>query len=80
MKPVELVQLHIRNSSKPGWLVGDPFGGSGTTLIACAREGRIARLAELDPLYCDVIRRRWTTFARAANIPVGPGGLEPATE
>jgi DNA modification methylase len=40
----------------------DPFGGSGTTLITAARCGRRARLVELDPRYCDVIRRRWARF------------------
>jgi DNA modification methylase len=41
----------------------DPFGGSGTTLIACEKAGRQARLIELEPKYCDVIVRRWQTFA-----------------
>jgi len=59
MKPVALVERAIRNSTKAGDLVLDCFGGSGTTLIAAARTGRRARLAELDPRYCDVIRRRW---------------------
>lgn len=59
MKPVELVARCIRNSSKPGWLVADAFGGSGTTLLACEQEGRRARLIELSPAYCDVIVRRW---------------------
>ena len=59
MKPVELVERCIRNSSKPGQTVLDPFGGSGTTLIAAEKSGRIARLMELDPKYVDVIVRRW---------------------
>ena len=59
MKPVELVERCIRNSSKPGQTVLDPFGGSGTTLIAAEKSGRQARLMELDPKYCDVIVRRW---------------------
>jgi site-specific DNA-methyltransferase (adenine-specific) len=75
MKPPELVQACMRNSSKPGWIVADPFGGSGTTLIAAAREGRRARLIELEPGYCDVIRRRWGAFARSANVDPGPGAL-----
>jgi len=75
-KPVPLVVRHIRNSSKPGWLVGDPFGGSGTTLIACAETGRQARLIELDPRYCDVIRRRWTRWAREHGVDAGPGALD----
>jgi len=59
MKPVELVERAIRNSSKPGDVVLDPFGGSGTTLIAAEKSGRNARLMELDPKYVDVIVRRW---------------------
>jgi len=59
MKPVELVERAIRNSSRPGNVVLDPFGGSGTTLIAAEKSGRSARLIELDPKYVDVIVRRW---------------------
>ena len=59
MKPVGLVERAIRNSSPRGGLVLDPFGGSGTTLIAAERTGRIGRLIELDPRYCDVIVQRW---------------------
>ncbi len=59
MKPVELVERAIRNSSRPGSVVMDPFGGSGTTLIAAEKTGRLARLIELDPKYVDVIVRRW---------------------
>jgi len=59
MKPIALVERAIRNSTAPGAVILDPFGGSGTTLIAAARAGRVARLVELDPHYCDVIRRRW---------------------
>lgn len=59
MKPVELVERAIRNSSHPGDIVLDPFGGSGTTIIAAEKSGRRARLMELDPKYVDVIIRRW---------------------
>ena len=59
MKPVELVERAVRNSSKTRDLVLDPFGGSGTTLIACEKSGRRARIIELDPKYVDVIVRRW---------------------
>lgn len=59
MKPVELVERAIRNSSRPGNVVLDPFGGSGTTLIAAEKSGRLSRLIELDPKYVDVIVRRW---------------------
>jgi DNA modification methylase len=59
MKPVELVEKAIHNSSQIGELVLDPFGGSGTTLIACERTGRHARMIELDPRFADVIIKRW---------------------
>jgi DNA modification methylase len=59
MKPVALVERAIRNSSKSRDIVLDPFGGSGSTLIACEKTGRQARLIELDPKYVDVIIRRW---------------------
>jgi len=62
MKPVELVERAIRNSSRPGDTVLDCFGGSGTTLIAAEKTGRRARLMELDPKYADVIVRRWEDF------------------
>lgn len=59
MKPIELVERAVRNSSKTRDIVIDPFGGSGSTMIACERTGRAARLIELDPKYVDVIVRRW---------------------
>ena len=62
MKPVELFEYQIGNSSKPNDVVLDLFGGSGTTAIACERIGRKARLMELDPKYCDVIVKRWEDF------------------
>jgi DNA modification methylase len=69
MKPVELVSRAIANSSKPGDMVLDPFGGSGSTLIACEAEGRVCRMAELDPRYVDVIIARWETFTgRSAEL------------
>lgn len=63
MKPVELVERAIRNSSRPGDIVLDPFGGSGTTLIAAEKTGRISWLIELDPKYVDVIVRRWQDWS-----------------
>ncbi len=63
MKPVELVERAVRNSSKSRDTVLDPFGGAGSTLIACERSGRQARLIELEPKYCDVIVRRFQEFA-----------------
>jgi len=62
MKPVELVERALRNNSKSRDTILDPFGGSGTTIIACEKTGRQARVIELDPKYCDVIVRRWQAF------------------
>jgi DNA modification methylase len=62
MKPVALVERAIRNSSKSRDIMLDPFGGSGSTLIACEKAGRQARLLELDPKYCDVIIQRWQAW------------------
>ena len=62
MKPIELVERAVRNSSKTRDIVIDPFGGSGSTMIACERTGRAARLIELDPKYVDVIVRRWQEY------------------
>ena len=61
-KPVELVERSIVNSSKARDTILDPFAGSGTTVIACEKTGRRARCIELDPIYCDVIVRRWEAF------------------
>lgn len=61
-KPTEMVAYAIENSSKRGQTVIDLFGGSGSTLIACEKTGRNARLMELDPRYCDVIVKRWQDF------------------
>ena len=62
MKPVELMERAVRNSSKTRDIVLDPFGGSGTTMIACEKSGRRARLMDLDPKYVDVIIKRWQAF------------------
>jgi DNA modification methylase len=63
MKPVVLIERAIRNSSKSRDIVLDPFGGSGSTLIACEKSRRQARVVELDPRYCDVIVQRWQEFS-----------------
>ena len=62
MKPVALFEYQLLNNTKGGDLCLDLFGGSGTTLIACEKNGRYARVMELDPKYCDVIVRRWQSF------------------
>ena len=73
MKPVELVERAIRNSSRPGDRVLDPFGGSGTTLIAAEKSGRVARLMELDPRYVDVIVRRWQEWTGKCAVREADG-------
>jgi DNA modification methylase len=73
MKPVELVERAVRNSSKTRDLVLDPFGGSGSSLIACEKSGRRARLIELDPKYVDVIVKRWQDFTGGEATRAGDG-------
>ena len=65
MKPVALVERAIRNSSKSRDVILDPFGGSGTTLIAAERLSRRARLVQLDPKYVDVVVQRWQAYTGA---------------
>ena len=73
MKPVELVERAVCNSSQRGDLVLDPFGGSGTTMIACEAAGRQAALVELEPVYCDVIVQRWQALTGKAATLDGDG-------
>ncbi|MBI4910965.1 MAG: site-specific DNA-methyltransferase [Acidobacteria bacterium] len=81
MKPVELVERAIRNSSKGRDTVLDPFGGAGSTLIACEKAGRQARLSELEPKYCDVIVRRWQEFTgKEAKLDDGRSFSDVAAE
>lgn len=61
MKPVELIELALNDQANKV-VVLDCFGGSGSTMIACEKTGRKARLMELDPIYCDVIVKRWQDF------------------
>jgi DNA modification methylase len=69
MKPVELIERALLNSSKAGDIVADLFGGSGSTLIACERRNRKARLMELDPKYADCIVQRWQQYTgRVATL------------
>jgi site-specific DNA-methyltransferase (adenine-specific) len=62
MKPVALFEYQLLNNTKGGDIVLDSFGGSGTTMLAAEKNGRIARLMELDPKYCDVIVKRWQDY------------------
>lgn len=62
MKPLSMISRLVYNSSRKGDIVLDMFGGSGTTLIACEELDRICYMSELDPIYCDVIIKRWEEF------------------
>jgi DNA modification methylase len=62
MKPVELMEYQMLNNTKGQDIVLDMFGGSGSTMIAAEKTGRIGRIMELDPKYCDVIVKRWEDF------------------
>ena len=73
MKPVALVERAIRNSSKTRDILLDPFGGSGSTLIACEKVGRQARLIEIDPKYVDTIILRWQEFSGGTAVLDGGG-------
>ena len=65
---MELVERAIQNSSRTRDIVLDPFAGSGTTLIACQRRKRRARLMELDPGYADVICQRWQQYTGQSAV------------
>jgi DNA modification methylase len=73
VKPVALIADLIRDCSRRNGLILDPFGGSGTTILAAERTGRIARLIELDPLYVDVAIRRWEQVSgvQARHVETG---------
>jgi site-specific DNA-methyltransferase (adenine-specific) len=73
MKPVALFEYQMLNNTKGGDIVLDSFGGSGTTMIAAEKNGRHARLMELDPKYCDVIVTRWQAFAGKQAIHEASG-------
>lgn len=62
MKPVELFEYQMLNNTKGGDIILDSFGGSGTTIIAAEKNGRVGYLMELDPKYCDVIIKRYCEF------------------
>lgn len=70
VKPVAMVADAIKDCTKHGHIVLDPFAGSGTTLIAAEKTGRVARCIEFDPHYCDVIIQRWQklTGGQAINF------------
>jgi len=63
MKPLLLIERAIQNSSRPGDLVADLFLGSGSTLIACERTGRVCYGVEIDEMYATIILARWEAFS-----------------
>ncbi|HXP85096.1 MAG TPA: site-specific DNA-methyltransferase [Bryobacteraceae bacterium] len=73
MKPVELIERALLNSSKAGDVVVDLFGGSGSTLIACERRNRKARLMEIDPKYADCICQRFREYTGKQAVLEGAG-------
>lgn len=72
-KPVELSKRMIKNNTRPGELIIEPCGGSGSTLMACETSGRICYAAELDPKYTDVILTRWAGFTGKEPIRESDG-------
>ncbi len=79
MKPIGLCARAIQNSTRSGDIVADFFGGSGSTLMAAEQTGRKCLSMELDPVYCDVIIRRWEEFtgqkAAVSNKPAKEGAV-----
>lgn len=71
MKPIELVEHCLKNSSAPGHIVFEPFSGSGTTLLACERLERRCRAIELDPRFVQVALERWEAFTGKKAEKVG---------
>ena len=71
MKPIPLIAYPIKNSSMSNCIVLDPFGGSGSTLIACEQTNRICHTIELDEKFCDVIVKRYIEqVGSAENVSV----------
>lgn len=68
MKPVALFEYQMLNNTKGGDIILDSFGGSGTTMIAAEKNGRVGYLMELDPKYCDVIVKRWENYTGKTAI------------
>jgi DNA modification methylase len=73
MKPIELLERALVNSTRRGDIVADFFGGSGSTMIACERMGRRCRMIELEPTYGDVILKRWAQFTARQPILASSG-------
>lgn len=79
MKPVDLVRRMIENSTMPSDLVLDPFGGSGSTLIACEVTGRRCATVEIAPKFCDVIMSRWASLTGGAPVQLVIGAGDAAS-
>ena len=79
-KPVELSLRCITNSSKQDDIIYDPFGGSGSTLIACEKSGRRCRMIEIDPRFCDVIIRRWQEYTDRQAVHADTGATFEETD
>lgn len=79
-KPTILIERGIRNSSKPGQTVFDPFGGAGSTIIACENLNRKARLVEIDPHFVDVTIRRWERYTGRKARLVGGNSFDDVAE
>jgi len=69
-KPIECMLRPIKNNTSPGHAVYDPFGGSGTTLIACEKSGRQCFMMEIDPCYIDAIIERWQEYTNEKAVKV----------
>ena len=75
-KPIKLIEWFMTRYARGGQLVVDLYGGSGSTLIGCEKNGLRCRTMELDPHYCDVIRKRYTIFAKQNGLKLTSGCLE----
>ena len=81
MKPIELVERAITNSSHKGDMVLDPFAGAGSTVLAAERTGRRACVIEIDPRYADVIVKRWQSYSgKQAQLEAGGQSFEEIAE
>jgi len=75
-KPIKLIEWFMTRYARGGQLVVDLYGGSGSTLIGCEKNGLRCRTMELDPFYCDVIRKRYTLYAKQNGLKITSGCLE----
>jgi DNA modification methylase len=71
MKPVELIEKAVKNSSQVGDVVFEPFAGSGSTIIACEHLGRHCRAVEISPEYCAVTINRWAEMTSQEPVLIG---------